>query len=92
MDTTRYRHSKEGMIYELRCAFAIKKQLKKYHYMYLVIEKNTEPDKWDVFSVKNYMRMHFHKGEEMILYAYGEDRTEEAQVLDDVCKEIGLIA
>ena len=59
--------------------------------MYLVIEKNTEPDKWDVFSVGNYMKTHFHKDDEMILYAYGADRAEEAQVLDDVCKEISLI-
>jgi len=92
MDSTRYKYSKDGKIYNLKCAFAIRKLLKKYHYMYLVIEKDTEPDKWDVFSVKNYMRMHFRKGEEMILYAYGEDRTEEAQVLDDICKEIRLIA
>ncbi len=92
MERIRYMHLKEGKIYDFRCAFAIKKQLKKYNYMYLVIEKNTEPDKWDVFSVSNYMKMHFRKDDEMILYAYGEDRAEEEQVLDAVCKEISLIA
>ena len=91
MNSIRYRYLKEGKIYNLKCAFAIKKLLKKYHYMYLVIEKNTEPDRWDVFSVGNYMKMGFREDEEMILYAYGEDREEEAQVLDDVCREISEI-
>lgn len=49
MNSIRYRYLKEGKIYNLKCAFAIKKLLKKYHYMYLVIEKNAEPDRWDVF-------------------------------------------
>lgn len=37
------------------------------------------------------MKMGFREDEEMILYAYGEDREEEAQVLDDVCREISEI-
>ena len=88
MDSTRYKHSKEGKIYNLRCAVSINKLLKKYNYMYLVIENQSIPDEWEIFTVRNYMRMHFCKEDEMILYAYGEDRTEEAKLLDDVCKKI----
>ena len=88
MDTTRYTHLKEGKLYDLRCALVIRKLLKKYHYMYLVIENQSESDEWEVFSVRNYMRMHFRKGDEMVLYAYGEDKGEEEQILEDICERI----
>lgn len=88
MDTIQYTHLKEGKLYDLKCAWIIRNLLKNYNYMKLVVEKQKEQDDWKVFSVSNYMRMNFHKEDEMILYAYGEDREEEKGILIEICKRI----
>ena len=76
----------DGKLYQLRCARHIKKVLKKYKKTYLVIEKIHEPDEWKVFSVWNYLKMNFRKDEIMVIYVYGKERTEEEELLNEVCR------